>query len=226
MHFRMHTKTWFLPTIFSHAEFHEPTAFPTTWFSSRKWNANQKNRRIFMRVTSRHGVDGHPDPCKREACSMTLCICHSTGELGATEPGRVIYIYMYVTRHGIHITGRVIYIYMYVTRELCIYVCVQIYIHMHTCIYKAGCGPLASCGCACVYAWPYIYAATGGQGDRPRPGEIYIWGMCIYIYAHTSVYLYSWGWAPGLVIYDIYICHGGPLSRRCAGIYIYICINM
>ena len=42
-----------------------------------------------MRVTSRHGVDVHPDPCKREACSMTLRI-YSLGEPG--EPGHKIYI--------------------------------------------------------------------------------------------------------------------------------------
>ena len=48
LHSRMHTRTWFLPTNFSCTEFPEPTAFPMTWLSSKKRNANQGTGRIFL----------------------------------------------------------------------------------------------------------------------------------------------------------------------------------
>ena len=56
---------------------------------------------MFMRVTSRHGVDVNPDPCKREACSMTLRI-YSLGEPGDREINIQIYF-----------TGGVVHIYIY-----------------------------------------------------------------------------------------------------------------
>ena len=127
----------------------------------RRNRANQENRGIFTRVTSHHGVDVHPEPCKREACPTTLriytreacptmlCVDHSPG----VQPGACAYTYIYIYTH-IAVVGPGLI-------DTHIYMCIQVVghpslIYARTYIYLCHIYARARI-CICMYICICIY---------------------------------------------------------------------